>query len=123
MISDFPSSMPSQYYMIIRIHFISTLFYSTLFLQQVVAHAKSYINNIPPCTSGKETLLHESIGKILGMFVPEFDRLLRKLHDTEKLVSPTGPPTPLSHCQVRLLYTYSAVMQTVMACTVVHCDV
>ena len=95
-------------------------FYTALLPLQMVAHAKSYINNIPPCSSGKETLLEESIGKILGMFVPEFDRLLRKLHDTEKLMSPTGPPAPLSHCQV---IVKTSVQRCEARCYDLHCTV
>jgi hypothetical protein len=58
---------------------------------------ESYINNLPYVTNGP---MYESISKIFGMMVPQFNQLLEVLHTSDRLVSPSAVPVKLSQCQV-----------------------
>ena len=58
---------------------------------------ESYINNLPYVTNGP---MYDSISKIFGMMVPQFNQLLEVLHTSDRLVSPSTVPVKLSQCQV-----------------------
>jgi Protein of unknown function (DUF4246) len=58
---------------------------------------ESYINNLPYVTNGP---IYDSISKIFGMMVPQFNQLLEVLHTSDRLVSPSTVPVKLSQCQV-----------------------
>jgi hypothetical protein len=57
----------------------------------------SYINNLPRDANEG---LYSSIGQVFGKMVPQFDALLKTLHECNRLYAPNGDALKLSHCQV-----------------------